>query len=112
MTEAVRVKLEEFKQIIMNSEEYQKYDVYRRLLNETPDLKKRVNAFREANMNMQIEGKAQNRDEVQKLAGEYADILTNSVVREFLNSELILCKMLQQVNVMLVSDLELELDFL
>ena len=112
MTEAVRVKLDEFKQTIMNSEEYHKYDIYRRLLNETPELKKRVNEFREANMLMQIEGKAQDREEVQKLGAEYADIFTNSVVREFLNAELILCKMLQQVNVMLVSDLELELDFL
>lgn len=112
MTDSVRLKLEEFKQTIMNSEEYHKYDIYRRLLNETPELKTRVNAFREANMNMQMEGKAQNREEVQRLAVEYEDIFTNSVVREFLNAELILCRMLQQVNVMLVSDLELELDFL
>lgn len=112
MTDAVRVKLEEFKQTIMNSEEYHKFDMYRRLLNETPELKERVNSFRQENMTMQIEGKAQNREEVQRLAADYADVLTNSVVREFLNAELILCKMLQQVNVMLVSDLELELDFL
>lgn len=112
MTDSVRIKLDEFKQAIMTSEEYHKYDMYRRLLNETPELKKRVNTFREANMYIQMEGKAQNREEVQQLAAEYEDILTNSVVREFLNAELILCKMLQQVNVMLVSDLELELDFL
>lgn len=112
MTDSVRMKAEEFKQTIMNSEEYHKFDVYRRLLNETPELKKRVNNFREANMLMQMDGKAQNREELQRLAGEYEDILTNSVVREFLNAELILCKMLQQVNVMLISDIELELDFL
>lgn len=112
MTEAVRVKAEEFKQTIMNSEEYHKYDMYRRLLNETPDLKERVNKFRKANMDMQMEGKAQDRDEVQKLSADYMDILTNSVVREFLNAELILCKMIQQINLMLISDIELELDFL
>ncbi len=112
MTDAVRIKAEEFKQTLMNSEEYHKFDVYRRLLNETPELKKKVNNFREANMLMQMDGRAQNRDEVQRLAGEYSDVLTNSVVREFLNAELILCKMIQQVNIMLVSDLELELDFL
>lgn len=112
MTDSVRIKAEEFKQTLMNSEEYHKYDMYRRLLNETPELKNKVNIFREANMRIQLDGRAQNRDEVQRLAGEYQEVLNNSVVREFLNAELILCKMIQQVNIMLVSDLELELDFL
>ncbi len=112
MTEAVRMKAEEFKQVIMNSEEYHKYDVYRRLLNESPELKERVNEFRKANMTLQMEGKNQNRDEAQRLGVEYMDVLTNSVVREYLNAELILCKMIQQINLMLISDIELELDFL
>lgn len=112
MTDAMRIKAEEFKQTIMDSEEYHKFDMYRRLLNETPDLKERVNEFRKANMSLQMEGKTQDREEVQRLGAEYSDVLTNSVVREFLNAELILCKMLQQINIMLISDIELELDFL
>ena len=112
MTDSVRIKAEEFKQVLLESEEYQKYDVYRKLLNETPELKAKVNNFREANVRMQMDGRAQDKNEVQRLAAEYQDVLNNSVVREFLNAELILCKMVQQVNLMLVSDLELELDFL
>lgn len=112
MTDAVRLKAEEFKQTIMNSEEYHKFDMYRGMLNDAPELKERVNGFREANMLLQMDGRAQNREEVQRLSAEYEDILTNSVVREFLNAELILCKMLQQINIMLIADLELELDFL
>ncbi len=112
MTDAMRIKAEEFKQTIMESEEYQKYDMYRRLLNETPELKDRINEFRKANISLQMEGNAQNRDEVQRLSAEYNDAMTSSVVREFLNAELILCKMLQQINLMLISDIELELDFL
>ncbi len=112
MTDSVRIKAEEFKQVLLESEEYQKYDVYRKMLNETPELKAKVNNFREANVRMQMDGRAQDKNEVQRLAAEYQDVLNNSVVREFLNAELILCKMVQQVNLMLVSDLELELDFL
>ena len=112
MTDAMRIKAEEFKQTIMESEEYQKYDMYRRLLNETPELKDRVNEFRKANISLQMEENAQNRDEVQRLSAEYNDAMTSSVVREFLNAELIFCKMLQQINLMLISDIELELDFL
>ena len=43
---------------------------------------------------------------------DYSDILAHNVVKEFLNSELILCKMMQKVNIMLIAELELELDFL
>ena len=112
MTEPVRLKAEELKQTILKSEEYHKYDMYRRLLNETPDLKKKVNEFREANMLLQLGGGVPDRDKMQQLGMQYSDILTNSVVKEFLNAELILCKMLQQLNIILVSELELELDFL
>lgn len=112
MTEAVRTKAEELKQTILNSEEYRNYDMYRRLLNETPDLKARANEFRMANVAMQMKNNGENRDEMQELATEYNDLLNNSVVREFLNAELIFCKMMQQVNAILVSDVELELDFL
>ena len=55
MTESVRYKVEELKQTILNSEEYQKYDKYRRLLNENPQLKKKVNEFRAANMCMRFD---------------------------------------------------------
>ncbi len=112
MTEPVRLKAEELKQTILASEEYHKYDMYRRLLNETPELKEKVNEFREANMLMQLGGPFKDREKAHQMGVEYTDILTNSVVREFLNAELILCKMLQQINVMLISELELELDFL
>ncbi len=112
MTDNVRAKAEELKQIILNSEEYRNFDMYRRLLNETPQLKERVNEFRAANVEMQMTHDGQNRNAMQELADGYNDLLTNSVVREFMNAELILCKMLQQIDAILVSDVELELDFL
>ena len=112
MTENVRTKAEELKTAVLDSEEYRNYDMHRRLLNETPELKARVNEFREANVLMQMEHNGENRTEMQELADGYNDILTNSVAREFLNSELILCKMIQQLSAIILDDIELELDFL
>lgn len=112
MTDNVRAKAEELKEIILNSEEYRNYDMYRRLLNETPQLKARVNEFRAINVETQMSHDVENRNAMQELAYDYNDLLTNSVVREFLNAELILCKMMQQIDAILVGDLELELDFL
>ena len=112
MTENVRTKAEELKTAVLDSEEYRNYDMYRRLLNETPELKARVNEFREANVLIQVGCEKRRFAEMQELADGYNDILTNSVAREFLNSELILCKMIQQLSAIILDDIELELDFL
>ena len=50
--------------------------------------------------------------DVQRFASENVELLNNSLVRDFLNSELILCKMIQKINRILVSEIDLELDFL
>ncbi len=112
MTDAVKAKAEELKYTILNSEEYKNFDMYRRKLFEYPDLKERVNQFRAANVSMQIHKANSVNVDMQNFAAENQDLLNNSLVRDFLNSELILCKMLQKVNKILISDVELELDFL
>ena len=115
MTDAVKNKTEELKFAILNSEEYKNFDMYRRKLNENPELKEQVNRFRVANVSMQIQkagvGSVGSVD-TQRLASENEELLNNSLVRDFLNAELILCKMLQKINKMLIADVELELDFL
>lgn len=112
MTDAVRFKTGELKHLILSSEEYHKYDMCRRKLNEMPELKKKVNEFRNANMQIRLSGSSQDAGRTQQIGMEYSEVLTNSVAREFLNAELGLCKLIQNINAMLISDLELELDFL
>lgn len=112
MTKAVKEKAEELKQVILDSEEYRNFDMYRRLLNQTPELKEKVNQFRAANLRLQIMPVGDDKNAQQQLATEHNDLLNNSVVREFLNAELLFCRMMQQLNTMVVSDIDLELDFL
>ena len=112
MTDAVKNKTEELKFAILNSEEYKNFDMYRRKLNENPELKEQVNRFRAANVSMQIQKASVGSVDTQRLASENEELLNNSLVRDFLNAELILCKMLQKINKMLIADVELELDFL
>ena len=112
MTDAVKNKAEELKYVILNSEEYKNFDMYRRKLLENPELRDKVNQFRAANVQMQIMKANSGNVDVQKFAAENEELLNNSLVRDFLNAELILCKMLQKINKILVSEVELELDFL
>lgn len=112
MTDSVKNKAEELKYAILNSEEYKNFDMYRRKLLEYPELKERVNQFRAANVQMQIQKANSGNGDVQGFAAENQDLLNNSLVRDFLNSELILCKMIQKINKILIADVDLELDFL
>ena len=112
MTDAVRAKAEELKYAILNSEEYKNFDGYRRKLNENPELKAKVNAFRAGNVQMQMQKASYGNADVQSFANEHVDLLSNSLVRDFLNAELILSKMIRKVDSMILSDVELELDFL
>ena len=112
MTDAVKNKAEELKYAVLNSEEYKNFDMYRRKLLEYPDLKEKVNQFRAANVQMQIQKASLGNVDMQGFAAENQELLNNSLVRDFLNAELILCKMLQKINKILVSEVELELDFL
>ena len=112
MTESVKNKAEELKYAILNSEEYKNFDNYRIKLLENPELKARVDQFRAANVVMQMQKAGAGNVDMQKFAAENEELLDNSLVRDFLNAELVLCKMLQKINKILVSDVELELDFL
>ena len=112
MTDAVKAKAEELKYTILNSEEYKNFDMYRRKLMENPELKDKVNEFRAMNVRMQIEKASVGGGDMQRLASENMELLNNTLVREFLNAELILCRMMQKISSILISDLELELDFL
>ena len=112
MTDSVKTKAEELKYAILFSEEYKNYDMYRKKLHEHPELMEQVNRFRMDNVRMQIEKASSGNVDVQRFATENVELLNNSLVRDFLNSELILCRMMQKINSILVSDIELELDFL
>ena len=112
MTDAVKAKAEELKYTILNSEEYKNFDMYRRKLIEHPELMAKVNEFRAKNVRMQIEKASAGSVDMQRLAAENMELLNNTLVREFLNAELILCRMMQKISSILISDLELELDFL
>ena len=79
---------------VQNSEEYQKFEKYRDLLKENPELMDRVNAFRGNNFRLQNEA---NRDELfrgtEQLNRESRELRRDPLVNAFLDAELALCKL-------------------
>ena len=76
---------------VQNSEEYQKFEKYRDLLD-------RVNAFRGNNFRLQNEA---NRDELfrgtEQLNRESRELRRDPLVNAFLDAELALCKLMQKI---------------
>lgn len=111
MNDNVKFKAEELIRAVLDSEEYRNFDNYRNLLSENPELKDRVQTFRKTRLETGYSGR-NDRNISDLLASQYVDILNNTVAAGYLNAELEVCKMMQQVNEILMGGLQLELDFL
>lgn len=82
---------------ILDSKEYKEYDEARKKVREFPELKQKMDKFRERNYELQQTGDC-SLDAVWKLEEEYKDVLENPCVHEFLMAELAFCRMMQQMN--------------
>ena len=111
MEDQVKGKTEELIHTLLDSEEYRTFDIYRRLLDETPELKERVQTFRKARIEASFSGKT-GKEISSLLMSQYSDILNNTVAANYLNSELLVCKKIPGINEALVNSVQLELDFL
>ena len=112
MTDSLASKVKELRQMILDTEEYRNFDLYKRILKDVPELYDRVNEFRHKNFELQVSGEIQDKEKAEQIIEQYKDVFNNSLVTPFLNAELVLCKMLQDVNEMLVDEIDLGLDFL
>lgn len=112
MTDSLAAKVKELRQMILDSEEYRNFDLYRRVLEGVPEVYEQVNQFRYENFRLQISGEIQDKEKAEQIVVKYKDLFNNSLVTPFLNAELVLCKMLQDVNAMLVEEIDIDVDFL
>lgn len=112
MTDNIAAKVRELQQTILDSEEYKSFDLFRRVLKDVPELYEQVNKFRAENFELQLSGEIKDKEKADAIVEKYKDLFNNSIVTPYLNAELVLCKMLQDVNEMLVENIDLGLDFL
>ncbi len=101
-TEALVAAIEE-------SGEYGEYLRARQLMEKYPELKAKADEFRRRNYEMQ-NGGGDLYEEGERLRRDFADTLADEAVREFLDAENALCRILRQVNVKLLQRLEFEPD--
>ena len=94
---------------VRHSETYKQYDRKRIALNSDPELKKRVDAYRTENYRLQTmpdDGTLEER--IEAFAQANIELSEEPRVREFLDAELALCRMLQEIVDRVVSGIDFE----
>ena len=108
----IEVKTRELTELILESDEYIRFRKAKEKLLEDQDLYNRVMEYRKRNFYMQNSGQGNQVDERNNLMRDFGEVLRRNRVREYLDAEIVLCRILQNVNEVLYKDIDVEASFL
>lgn len=95
---------------IKESAEYIEFEKQKEILSQDPDLKKRVDAFRAKNYRIQSQCSSDQLFEVvEQMGKESAELRRLPLVNAYLDAELALCRLIQQVCVSITEGIELNI---
>lgn len=97
--EQVDKALEEFIKAIKDTKIFTEYEEQKEHIKAYPDLKSRIDEFRERNYLLQNSGDTANLfEEMDRFNDEYAQFREIPMVHDFLEKELAYCRMIQYIN--------------
>lgn len=103
--EAAKVFAKEIKE----SDVYKDYDYQKEKIKKQPELFQKVCEFRQRNFELQnMEDHGDLYDKIEAFEREYETFRENPLVEEFLAAELAFCRMIQEINMILTTDLDFE----
>ncbi len=112
MDRGIENKAIELREAILNSEEYQNHQKYIQILREDPELYRRVNELRKITFILQNGNNHQEqRQRLEEAEAEFERLRQDGRVNDFLQHELDLCRLLQQVNGMIYNSIDLGVEF-
>lgn len=100
--------LEQLIAAILDSPEYHAYDEQRNTVKQFPDLKAKIDEYRERNFLIQISDDPDALEKLEQFEQEYSDFLEEPMVADFLAAELAFCRMMQDVNLHITESLRFE----
>lgn len=110
MTDSIVVKaVDNLVEEIKKSNTYMEYDFQRDKLKKQPEIFNRVQEYRQRNFDLQ--NGSQGEDLFEKMDAfekEYEEFLEIPLVDDFLNAELAFCRMMQEVNLRITTELDFE----
>lgn len=100
--------LEQLIATLLSSEEYLAYDEQRNKVKKDPELKAKIDEFRERNFLIQISDDDNTLEQLDAFEKEYSDFRENPLVADFLAAELEFCRMMQNVNMRITEAVHFE----
>lgn len=98
-----------FAQEVKQSEVYQEYARQLARIKEEPELYEMVNEFRKRNFDIQNnEAPERLMERLEELDREYAWLREKAEVDEFLNAELKFCRMMQEIDALIIRELDFQ----
>lgn len=108
--ERIKQCTEALVEAIQESEAYQNYMEAKKAVEKSPELKKKVNDFRRRSYELQNRKDGVDLyKEMERFEVEYHEIRKDPVIRDFLQYELEICRMMQRINLNLVQAINLEI---
>ena len=94
---------------IRESDSYKNYEVQKEKVKRVPDLKRKIDEFRQQNFVLQNNVEAEQLfDQVDVFGREYEDFTEIPLVNDFLEAELDLCRLLQEVNLRITESIDFD----
>lgn len=105
----IRNQAEQFVRDIRETDVYKSYTMQLARLKKNPELYKQVNDYRKLNFEMQNAVQVEDLfDKMDYFEKEYKEFRENVIVDDFLKAELALCRMMQEINALIVDGLNFE----
>lgn len=105
----VETALQELIAAVIDSPEYREFDRRKKIMKQHPDLKQRIDEFREENFYLQRSAESDELfDKMDELSRRYEEFRRNPLVDPFLNAEVEFCRMIQGLNQQIVEAVNFE----
>lgn len=108
----VENKARELADMIQSVDVYRRYMEARQAISADAELKKRTDEFRRRNFELQNSEVSNPMEARMNLTREYQDVLKSHLAKEYLDSEIVVCRMLQNVNVIVNKDINIDVSFM
>lgn len=105
----VATALEGLIEAIVESREYKEFQHQKEIMRERPALKQQIDEYRQRSFELQhSEDTGDLLERTERFSEQYKELRKNPLVEDFLNAELELCIMLQEINRCVVEAVEFE----
>lgn len=105
-------KARELASCVANSEEYKNYKTTMEKVKNNDFLMVRINDYRRKNFAIHANGNTNMKQQMDELFSEFRDVFENEDAKRFLDAEMTFCRMLQRIDATVISNVEIDMDFL